>query len=373
MRKLLLVLCTVALALPLARTATGANVPDHLLCYDVNDKLDPNIKVDLPADAQPEFRQLGCTVGKVTKFCVPTVKNVITTPPPSGPTIDAPPLVTDYVCYQLDCPTTNQALKDTQKVVADQFGPRPENKFQHPELCVPAIKRQPPCHQVSANSRKCAGVCPNDPTGVGMKCVFDPTITAGDPCRCEGGPCGGKPPKGGACGGDCTAAGAGFVCQQPIAGGDCTCGPPLTPPCSLLPGLAAAGSCGGTCPPGETCELVTDTANMVVDCKCQPPVPTCSGQAPQCAGPCPPGLTCISDPATTECRCESVCGLVGGACGGPCPPGLGCTLDAAGQSCSCQPPAECGPNSSGQCGGACPPGSTCVTLASAPNTCACAP
>src|SRR5512147_2211985 len=83
-------------------TAAGGTL-DHLLCFDMNDKLKVGATVDLKTELQPEFSRAGCRVLKPTKFCVPTTK-VVTTAGSVGPDIDGQPLRDDYICYLIKCP-----------------------------------------------------------------------------------------------------------------------------------------------------------------------------------------------------------------------------------------------------------------------------
>ena len=330
MRKLMLILCMLVVALAWRdATLAAAGTLDHLLCFDVNDDLKPGAVVDLDTALQPEFRQAGCGVVKVTKFCVPTTKNPIP-PVPTGPNVVGQPLRGDYVCYQVKCPK-DVAVSD--KLVADQFGQRLQRKFQPSELCVPAIKRDPPCFRIG-HGKKCGGVCPNDVAGVGTACRFDETL---QDCTCGPQPCGGKPDKSGHCGGACPAPQTCLPGLNAAGRPECSCQNPPPPPCGLNP---ATGTCGGTCDdPAATCEFVVTPSGP--DCICQPPVPQCARDAVsgQCGGPCPPGLTCVLDAAINDCRCESVpaCGPnpLTGQCGGTCPPGTECRLVNTGTAATC--------------------------------------
>src|SRR5262249_35393537 len=199
MKKWIPVLFTVAIAFRTA-PAAAAGTLDHLFCFDVNDKLKPGVVVDLNAELQPDFTTTGCTVTKVTKFCVPATK-VVLPPPPSGPDIVGQPLRDDYICYQVKC-----SKKVPDRLVVDQFGQRRARKFQPSELCVPARKAPPPCFRIG-DSKRCGGVCPNDAAGVGTACRFDDSL---QDCTCGPQPCGGKPDKTNQCGGACPAP---MICQ----------------------------------------------------------------------------------------------------------------------------------------------------------------
>ncbi len=327
MRKLLPALFTLAAAFLLRAPVPAQGQLDHLICYDVNDKLKPGVVVDLKAELQPEFSQLGCTVTKVTKFCVPATKTVVP-PAPPGTNIVGQSLQNDYVCYQIDCPNST---KISDKLVIDQFGQRRERKFKPKELCVPARKADPPCFRIGT-SKKCGGVCPNDQAGVGTTCRFDDSI---DDCTCAPMPCGGKPDSTGHCGGECPDP---LTCVRGVTATGtpaCVCGNPPPPPCGINP---ATGTCGGTCDdPAAICQLVT-RADGTVDCICQPPVDMCQKDtAGTCGGPCPAPLTCLLDTVINDCRCEL-------------------------------PPQPCGPNPfTGQCGGECQTGMVC-RFVSTPGT-----
>jgi hypothetical protein len=313
----LLALAATALVHPAAPAAGQSN---HLFCYDVKDDLNPGVVVNLGVDLQPEFSLNGCTVAKVTKFCVPATKQVVP-PAPAGPNITGPPLRVDYICYQLkNCPNVKPDPIG-KRLVADQFGGlRDASNFNPSELCVPAVKRKPPCFRIG-NGKKCGGVCPNL-AGVGTGCVFDETI---QDCTCAPQPCGGKPDKAGQCGGECPSP---LVCQPGLLGTKpgCGCMNPPPPPCDFL----SSGVCGGFCnDPAAQC--IMNPATTGPPCVCQPPDPGC---AKDTAGQC----------STTGC-----------------PPGLVCTLDDALGDCRCAPPTPpCGPNPlTGECGGTCPAGSEC--------------
>ena len=332
MRKWMLVLFIAAAALPLrGAPAAAAGTLDHLFCFDVNDKLKPNLAVDLQTELQPEFGQSGCTVVRVTKFCVPATKTVLP-PAPPGPNIVGQPLRDDYVCYQLKCP--KDALDVADKLVADQFGQRLQQKYRPAELCVPARKAPPPCFRIG-HSKKCGGVCPNDPAGVGTACRFDETL---QDCTCGPQPCGGKPDKSGHCGGACPPTQTCLPGIDAAGNRECTCQNPPPPPCGLNP---ATGTCGGSCiDPAAKCEFVTTAAGP--DCICQPPVAQCARDtvSGQCGGPCPPGLACVLDPAINDCRCEAGCSSnpLTGQCGGTCPPGTECRLTTGAAGCGCVTP-----------------------------------
>jgi len=315
MRKLLLLTAAIAGAV-INYAAAPAAGQDHLFCYDVNDKLKPNVAVDLSAVPQGEFSQKSCTVTKVTKFCVPAVKTVL---PPAvpGPNIVGPPLgPNDYVCYQVDCKDPHPVA---DKLVVDQFGQRRQRKYKPSELCVPAEKASPPCFRIGT-SKNCGGVCPNDTTGVGNRCVFDDTL---QDCTCGPQPCGGKPDKTGQCGGKCDDPALTCVLEVDASGKTkCDCGNPPPPPCDQPVG----GTCGGSClDPAAKC--VMNPSDGGPPCICQPPVAEChrdTASANMCSnGPCPPGFQCVLEAAIDDCRCEPIpqgCGPnpFTGQCGGTC-------------------------------------------------------
>jgi hypothetical protein len=341
MTQLILILLSVALAIPLGARPAGAQLTaatgalDHLFCYKMKDPLKPELTVDLATVLQPEFSQAGCRIVKPTKFCVPTTKTVLP-PAPTGPNIIGQPLRDDYVCYMVKCPKDVPDIPD--KLVVDQFGQRRQQKYMPVELCVPARKGSPPCFRIGSG-KKCGGVCPNNPLGVGNSCRFDDIL---QDCTCNPQPCGGKPDKTRHCGGQCPAP---LICHTGLdAAGKpaCVCDDPPPPPCGLNP---ATGTCGGTCDdPAAKCEFVITATGP--DCVCQPPVQQCARDSVsgQCGGPCPPGLTCVLDPAINDCRCESVlpCGqnTVTGQCGGACPTGMICRfITVAGATgCDCVTP-----------------------------------
>jgi len=331
-----------AAALVLYATSSTAQAPagtlDHLLCFNVNDKLKPDALVDLNTELQPEFSRFGCRVVKPTKFCVPTTKRVLP-PSPTGPPIVGQPLRDDYICYLVRCPN-DAPIPD--KLVADQFGRRQQEKFKPFELCVPARKDAPPCVQIGSG-KQCGGVCPDDAAGNATACRYDDTLKA---CTCAPDQCDGKPDKNGQCGGACPDP-AQFCRPGLDAAGKpaCLCKDPPTPPCSLNP---ATGTCGGACPnPADACVQIT-VAGGAVTCTCQPPVPQCqpdTAAGGQCGGPCPPGLTCVLNPVINKCRCEPPqqdCGAntSTGQCGGLCPPNTICRQNgtATAPHCGCVTP-----------------------------------
>ena len=295
--------------------APAPGVLDHLICYNVKDKLKPAATVDMPTELQPEFAQRQCRLLKVTKFCVPSSKRV--TPPSTGPAIVGQPLSDDYICYQIRCPDKPVV---PAKLVADQFGQRRQEKYRPVEICAPARKAPIPCTSIGSG-KQCGGGC-TDPAAT---CHFDDTLKE---CTCNPTPvCEGKPDKFGMCGGPCPAP---QVCLPGLdTAGKPACGcqdlPP--PPCGVNTGAAV---CGGSC---------TDPTAVCIQgpvggppCICQPPEPGCDlvGSTNQCGGPCTvPGLECRLDPASNKCRCvppPQPCGQnpFTGQCGGDCGPNLIC-------------------------------------------------
>lgn len=326
-----------ALALRASTAAAQAGTLDHLFCFDVNDKLRVAATVDLKTELQPEFSRAGCRVVKPTKFCVPTTKRVVA-PGSSGPPIVGQPLRDDYVCYLVKCPN-DAPIPD--KLVADQFGQRPQGKYRPFELCVPARKGAPPC--APSGGKQCGGVCPDDAAGNATACRFDDALRQ---CTCAPQACGGKPDRSGQCGGACPDP-AQFCRTGLDAAGRpaCLCQEPPPPPCGLN---AASGTCGGTCPnPADAC-IQVGVAGGGTTCTCQPPEPSCQPDTAsgQCGGPCPPGLACALNPVINQCRCEPPppqCGANGpnGQCGGQCPPDMACLFVSAGGAppqCLCVTP-----------------------------------
>jgi len=408
-------------------------VLDHLMCFKTKDPLAINATVDLITEAQPDFVQRGCRITKAIEFCVPVSKVNLQTPPPGAAGFTGQPLRYDYVCYSAKCP--KQPLPPAH-TVADQFGARPEQRYQPTKVCIPASKFPTLCG--ASGSPICGGACTN-----GGVCRIDSMTKQ---CTCQPAPCGGPPDKAGVCGGACptpgevchvtsTASGqsvcgcgappapcgvnpltgscggdctdAAAKCLQDTAG-NCTCQPAPSPP-DFTCTLGTGGTCGGTCPnPTEAC--VPSTAVPGQPCECRPAackqdpatgacVGTCAGVAgtchldttgqgctcgppPQCGfdpashtcgGPCPPGLECQINSAN-ECTCQQTCGqLPGGTCGGGCPAGQLCTQTAA-AGCQCTPLPACSLSTTtpALCGGACPPGLTCRFREVSPTTLVCA-
>lgn len=299
---------------------------DHLVCYRMKDKTKLSSTLDLRAELQPEFTQAGCQIVRPIEFCVPATKLNVSPPPPL-PGIVGQPLRDDYICYLVKCP--KPVAPD--RLVADQFGRRLQEKYRPFKVCVPARKAAPPCGP-QATARQCGGVC-DDPTA---SCRFDRTTRQ---CTCDPvQPCDGKPDAAGVCGGDCPPT---TVCRPTLENNKpvCRCQPPFDPPCSG----STAGACGGSCPnPAEHC-LLDPATNQ---CICQPNEPGCSGTAgATCSGVCTnPNLACGRDPVTNECRClppPSPCGHnpFNGQCGGDCPTGQLCrffTTTGGNVECRCQ-------------------------------------
>jgi hypothetical protein len=367
MKKLSLVLSLTlaALALQAATASAQGTVPDHLFCYKMVDPLRISTTVDMLAELQPEFSQKGCVLTKAVEFCVPAVK-ANADPSPPNPNIVGQPLADDYICYKAKCP---DSVRPASEVVTDQFGQRPQKKFNPVTVCVPAKKTPLGCPVGSTTAATCGGACPAQ-----KRCQFNRQTKE---CECVDTPpppCG-KPDKFGACGGDCSSK-QGTVCLPTVnANGKhiCDCLTPPPPGCGLDP---ATGTCGGACPTAtDKCAL--DSAGQ---CTCQTVQPPCSlnttGSAPSCGGSCPfSGQTCILNPASNTCTCDppQACGQnpLTGKCGGDCPnAGEQCLLNAAGQ-CACQPP-PCGSDGKGGCTGSCAlPGQTCALDAS--GACNCQP
>jgi hypothetical protein len=115
--------------------------------------------------------------------------------------------------------------------------------------------------------------------------------------------------------------------------------------------------CGGDCTnPSAKCVQIPGTTQ----CGCESPcgidtTGTCGGTCPHAGQDC--HVITLSD-GTAECTCDPIidgCHLVDAAarqCGGPCPdPGAECRLTTTG-TCACEKP--CGPTGIRQCGGLCP-------------------
>jgi|GEM_PF-1582967 len=126
----------------------------------------------------------------------------------------------------------------------------------------------------------CSGVCPI----AGDVCVYS---TGTNFCKCQPPPCGSD--AAGVCGGSCPLPGQ--QCKSDTTGA-CNCDPP---PCSV----GAAGTCGGGCAlPGQQCLV---DANGV--CGCLPP--PCGGPVTACGGACPAGQTCgIVTAIPDYCGCQ---------------------------------------------------------------------
>jgi hypothetical protein len=300
---------------------------DHLLCSRMTDPLQVSAALDLQAQMQPEFNQQGCMLGKPFQFCVPATKSNVQ-PPPTSPNIVGEPLKNDYICYLVKCP--KPTVPD--RTVADQFGQRLQRNYKPFSVCVPAQKAAPPCGPTTS-ARQCGGTCDQP----GKVCHFDKT--ASPPCTCGGTSqeCeGSKPDAAGQCGGTCPPM---ETCLLTLTGtkAGCHCGP-LPPPGCDGSNPDAAGVCGGSClNPNDQCVLSTTQGH----CICQPVEPSCvpGSAAGQCTGACStdPNFVCAIDPLTNQCRCAP-------------------------------PPQNCGPNPvTGQCGGICttPAGAICHFI---PNT-----
>jgi hypothetical protein len=303
-------------------TATPGRL-DHLVCYRMKDKVQISSMLDLRAELQPEFTQAGCKIIRPFEFCVPATKMNVS-PPPAQPGLAGQPLRNDYICYLIKCP--KPVAPD--RLVADQFGTRLQEKFKPFKVCVPARKAAPPCGPQSS-ARQCGGVC-DDPTAT---CRWDRVAKE---CTCDPVPvCEGKPDAAGQCGGTCPI---GQTCLPFLDGTKpmCRCQPPPDPPCTGT----SAGACGGSCPNANERCILEPITNA---CICQPPEQGCAPAAgAQCAGTCTnPNLACSLDPITSECRCVPPplpCGHnpLNGECGGACPTGQECRTFTTGTTVFCQ-------------------------------------
>jgi hypothetical protein len=125
----------------------------------------------------------------------------------------------------------------------------------------------------------------------------------------------------------------------------------VTIPLVLCDGGDSAPTCGGTCPPGDTC-VATQLGGLIPTCGCFPTgVTPCGGSAfPQCGG------ACLGD---NVCNPHLVTGP-----GGP-----------IFQGCLCDSPGPCSPTGPPSCGagGDCPGSQICTTFVAGGAECGCAP
>ena len=395
MKKQLFILVVSGVALVGAVPVHAQGVLDHLMCFRMQDPLQIHAAVDMIADLQPEFTEKGCTLVKPIEFCVPATKTNVQ-PPPTVPNLIGQPLHDDYICYLAKCAGSPNP---SDKNVTDQFGTRLEKGYKPFTICVPA-RKAPALSGGQPGSTKCAGACPVgatcgiDPTDKMCRCLTPPHPCAGKPDKFGvcGGPCPAgetcvlvaasttstkgvcqcAPPPPPLCGLNPATGTCGGQCPDPAdkcaldSAGNCTCQPA---PC----GLNAAGQCGGDCPtPTDAC------VSGPGGCICQPSQCGKNPTTNTCGGPCPPGETCSTVSGTNQCGCQpQPCGSdpLTGTCGGACPPSsrpLVCGIDPATNSCRCTSP--CGPTTAAtQCGGSCPNfGQTCQ-FDTASNACTCSP
>ncbi len=332
---------------------------DHMMCYKVTDgfKFATPPSVDMLADLQPEFTQMGCTLIKPVEFCVPANKTNVQPPAANvNSGIVGQPLQNDYICYSARCP---KQVGPPSKIVTDQFGTHPQKNYKPLTVCVPAGKQPVECNVGAPNqtAAMCNGACPGE-----GRCAFD---RKNKTCICVNQTqCTGKPSTAGSCGGPCPS---GQQCRTQIKPGtttlECACQNDL-PGCSF----DAFGNCGGTCPTDPSAGCAKDSSG---NCSCVPPA-SCQGPPGPagCPGTCPlTGQQCHPDATTGLCTCgPSGCGLdpaTGSCTPDGCPSGQQCRLDTAASppTCACVPQTNVAcvaTNQAGaapQCGGTCPAGS----------------
>ena len=97
-------------------------------------------------------------------------------------------------------------------------------------------------------------------------------------------------------------------------------------------------ACGGSCPPGQTCQAVHFISVFGPGCECVPAFESCSAFCGQAPGTCPAGQVCIVNDTV-----------------------------GVGRDCGCAPTPHCYETSLPTCGGSCPGGGPCLGLVA----CAC--
>jgi hypothetical protein len=198
------VLAVVAL---LAAATAHAQVLDHLKCHKMKDPLKLKATVDL-STVPAGFSAAGCTISKAKLYCVPATQTNLAPPEVQQLDVKGQQLENGFVCYGVKCPTSPP---DGQ--VADDFGIRPETRYQTSFVCAPVL----------------SGTVTTTTTIAGQTTT---TTTLAATCGSAASP---------ECNGPCATPGT--VCGD-IGGGHCGCYAG-TPACGSFQGPP---TCGGTCP-----------------------------------------------------------------------------------------------------------------------------
>jgi hypothetical protein len=273
---------------------------------------------EIPLEVVDQFRHFAITVKKKPNhLCVPARKVLLEpTPTPPPPTRTPTPTATET---PVPTPTRTpiEPPCDFDSAIGQCNGACPAADEKCLFVGSPAICDCVPAQEMCMGQTggTCNGLCPN----VNDRCLFVAGTTDCD-CFPSQQTCK-RDPVSGQCGGTCPQdpTGVHLKCLA-IGTMGCDCVPPeqMCMPQEPIP----PGTCGGLCPdPSDVCE-----GQDGGPCDCFPSQAPCglyddaAGQ-PQCFGQCPPGELCVFDGAT-PCRCSpDFCGVQGaaGQCGGPCP------------------------------------------------------
>jgi hypothetical protein len=259
-RLILLPVFVVALLVVGTAQAGSGGSFDHLKCFRIRDSL-TNRRTVLLADLLPSLPFAPAPDCRVTlparHFCVPAAKGNVLSGDVPVETFPVPPgpLPDDFLCYDLHCERDRPDL-----TVLDQFGARPVRIRHSDFLCMPA--RKVPQGSPTPTPGATSTPLPPSPT---------PTATP-VPCQLITGI--GERPLGGTCGGDCPPD---QTCLFDSDQTSCAC-VPLSAACAPLPPATSNQyeMCGGLCP--RTDELclpgATDTpaGGRGIDCSCQGPL-----------------------------------------------------------------------------------------------------
>ena len=134
-----------AIALVLTSSSSPAQqVNDHLLVYKI--RAAPALAVDYSMDLAamaPELAALGCRVrsGSRTKHLLAPVDKRNVTPAPPNPEIRGQDLTADYLCYKLECPARDPAVRFVRR---NQLASHSVAKVRARRICVPSQTSAPP-------------------------------------------------------------------------------------------------------------------------------------------------------------------------------------------------------------------------------------
>lgn len=125
----------------LLATAAGAQVPDHLRCYQIKDALRLGAIIDL--DTAPFGLEGGCTISSPKMFCLPASKTVVSATDKATRTPITPLPYSSVLspegrlCYKVRCPSPI-LIADQQ--ATDQFGVHTLSHIKAKMMCTPATR-----------------------------------------------------------------------------------------------------------------------------------------------------------------------------------------------------------------------------------------